>query len=281
MSSVAQDLPIGRSNGSSLALKYLNSAARLWFLLVLAGQLLFVAHIVSFYGRAALAGDLVRWNKPLTVGYVAGDGLGNAALSVHLAMAAMISFAGLLQLIPQIRARFPTFHRWNGRAYIVMAFLASGSALYLQLVRGGLPGGFVQHIGLVLNAVLIMIFALLALRYALARRFDVHRRWALRLFMVVSGVWFFRVGLFFWIIVNHGPVGFDSDKFEGPALTVLSFLQYLLPLAVLELYLRAQRGTTGVTARFAAASVLLVLTVAMGIGLFGHTAFMFSSGVGF
>ncbi len=38
----------------------------------------------------------------------------------------------------------------------------------------------------------------MALRYALARNIDAHKRWAVRTFIVVSGVWFFRVGLMLW-----------------------------------------------------------------------------------
>jgi hypothetical protein len=265
--------------GASLAgRRTLNFTARLWFLTAFVGQLLFVIHIVSFYGRAAIAGDLAHWNKALTVGYVHGDLAGNSALAAHLTAAAMITFGGLLQLIPQIRSRFPTFHRWNGRAYVVMAILGAGSALYLQLVRGGLPGDLPQHSALVINALLIMTFAVLALRYALARQFDSHRRWAMRLFLVVSGSWFFRVGLFFWILINGRPVGFDADTFQGPALVIISFLQFLLPLAVLELYWRAQRSS-GAAGRFAAAGVLLLLTIAMAIGIFGHTMFAVSSGI--
>ena len=92
-----------------------------------------------------------------------------------------------------------------------------------------------------------MVFATLALRYALARDFKTHRRWALRLFMVVNGVWFFRVGLMFWIAVNQGPVGFDPKTFRGPFLSFWAFADYLLPLAILELYLRTKdrAGTRG------------------------------------
>jgi Predicted membrane protein (DUF2306) len=258
----------------------LMAAVRLWFGVAVAGQLFFVAHIVSFYGRAAVAGDFARWNKTLSHGYVAGDHLGNAVMGVHLAMAAFITFGGPIQLIPQIRARFPAFHRWSGRAYIAFAVLASASALYLSLIRGESSGGFFQRAAIDVNAVLILLCAAMALRYALARQFAVHRRWAIRLFLVVSGVWFFRAGLFFWILINHGPVGFNPHTFEGPALVVLGFAQYLVPLTVFELYLRT-RQRAGAAARFAMAALLVLLTVAMGIGIVGHGVFVVTSGVAF
>lgn len=263
--------------GADWALK---AAVRLWFAVVLAGQLFFVAHIVSFYGRTSLAGDFNRWNKVLQVGVVPGDHMGNRMLAVHLAMAALITFAGLLQLTPQIRTRLPTFHRWVGRCYMVFAVLASTSALYLSVIRGGAPGDFLQHATTDLDAILILVFAALALRYALARNFSVHRRWAIRLFLVVSGVWFFRAGLFFWIFINRGPVGFNPDTFVGPAITAVGFTSYLLPLAMFELYWRAQqRGGSG--ARFTIAATLVVLTLVMALGVFAHAMFMVSSGAAF
>ena len=45
-------------------------------------------------------------------------------------------------------------------------------------------GDVVQHVGLSVNAILIMMLcAALALRYALARNFLLHRLWALRLYL--------------------------------------------------------------------------------------------------
>jgi tetratricopeptide (TPR) repeat protein len=100
-----------------------------------------------------------------------------------------------------------------------------------------------------------------------------HRHWALRLFLVVGGVWFFRVGLMFWLLLNKGPVGFDPDAFRGPFLSFLSFVQYLLPLAVLEIYLctRERGGTLG---RLAMSAGLFVLTIARGTGIFAATVGM-------
>ena len=120
--------------------------------------------------------------------------------------------------------------------------------------------------------ILIIIFAVLAFRTAISRDFIAHRRWALRLFLVVNGVWFFRVGLMFWLFVNGGPVGFDMVTFQGPFLTSLSFAVYLgaLPLTILELYLFAQKQS-GAFWKFSVAFLLFVLILVMGIGIFAAT----------
>ncbi|MDB5975298.1 MAG: hypothetical protein JWR07_2058 [Nevskia sp.] len=246
----------------------LKAAAGFWFIVAVIGQLIFVGYIASFYGRSLVEGDLSRWNRIIYHGYIPGDRAGNFALGIHLLMAAMITLSGVLQLIPQLRARAPAVHRWNGRFYILTAFATSIAALYLVWIRGGVVGDLPQHLGVSLDALLIMLCATMALRYALARDFRTHRRWALRLFLVVSGVWFFRVGLMLWFLIFKGPVGFDPITFQGPLPTALSFAQSLLPLAVLELYLRTQ-DRAGPAGRVAMATGLFVLTLAMGAGIAG------------
>ena len=119
-------------------------------------------------------------------------------------------------------------------------------------------------------AVLIMLCAAMALLYALARDFKTHRRWALRLYLVVSASLFIRAGFFLSFILNHGPFGFDPATFRGPFLTFMSFAQYLVPLAVLEIYFRTQEGARA-SGRFAMAAGLLVLTIALGAGIFAVT----------
>jgi uncharacterized membrane protein len=250
----------------------LEAAGTCWFLVAVLGQWIFVVYIVAYYGGALVAGDYGRWGKFLTHGLVPGDHLGNLALATHLATAALITGLGPLQVVPQMRARFPRLHRWSGRAYLVTVLLVSSSALYLVWVRNErVPGDLWQHLGISLDASLILICGALALRAALARRFESHRRWATRLYLAVSGVWFFRVGLMFWLVVNQGPVGFDPKTFQGPFLDFLSFAESLLPLAMFELYWRA-RAHGGPVARTAVSVAVVALTAAMGTGIFA--AFM-------
>ena len=254
---------------SAVAATSLKAAVRFWVAMVVTGQLIFAFTVASFYGRAAVRGDLQVWNRFMTHGYIPGDRAGNLAVVIHLVSAVIINLAGAIQLIPQIRNRAPSFHRWNGRLYIVTAFTISIAGLYMMWVRGS-SGDLSQHLGTTLMAALIMLCAAMALRYALARDFKTHRRWALRLYLVVSASLFIRAVLFLSLFLNRGPFGFDPNTFTGPFLTLLAFAQYLVPLAVLEIYFRAQdRG--GAPGRFAMTAGLLVLTVALGAGIFTVT----------
>lgn len=236
-----------------------------WFAVAIAGQLIFVAYILAFYGSTALRGDFAAWGKVLPRAHIAGDTIGNVALTVHILIAAIVTLGGPLQLIPRLRASFPTFHRWNGRVYASTVVVASLTGLYVVWTRP-LYGSVFQHLGISLNGVLIVLAAALAVRHAMLGQMAQHRRWALRLFLLVSGSWFFRVGLMFWIAANGGPVGFDPTTFSGPALTVLGFLQYLLPLALLELYFLA-RERFGAVGRIAVSGLLVIATLAMGVGI--------------
>ena len=251
------------------AMGALKAVAAFWFIITALGQSLFVLYILGFHGRAIALGQPELMNKVLPKGYVPGDTAGNLALVVHVLFAAFIIGGGLLQLVPQFRIRAPRMHRWNGRLYVTLAVISTLAGT-LMLATRGTVGGPVMHAGMLVDAVLILLFSWLTVREAQAKRLDSHRRWALRLFMTVSAVWFFRIGLMAWLLLNGGPAGFDPGTFRGPFLDVLAFAQYLLPLAVLELYLRARSSANarlqGVTAALLAGATLL-----MCVGIFGAT----------
>lgn len=247
----------------------LDGAAQFWFFVTVTGQWIFAAYVVIFYGGSALRGDFAKWGAVLPRGIIAGDTLGNVLVGLHLAMAAVILIGGPFQLIPTLRARAPGFHRINGRAYVLTACLLSVGGIYIALTRGAI-GAPIQHFAIGLNGVLIIIFAALAVHYARARMIANHRRWALRLFLAVGGVWTFRVGLMLWVVANKGPVGFDMNTFSGPFLTFLSFAQFALPLAVLEVYFKV-RQDGGATQFVLMAAVLIVLTLAIAAGVAAAT----------
>lgn len=251
----------------------LRMAATSWFVVVALGQLMFATYIAGFYGRVTAAGTPQRWNEVMPHGYVAGDVVFNLVLGLHLAFAFVITVGGLLQLVPAIRRARPALHRWSGRAYIVAAAIMASGGLVMVWARGGTVGDVAQHVAISVNALIILVCAATAWRHARARRVDRHRIWALRLFVAVSGVWFFRVGLMAWIVANQGPVGFDQDTFSGPFLTTLACAAYVAPVGMLELYLRAQRSR-GSGAKVAMASALAALTLVMAVGIAAAMAFM-------
>jgi uncharacterized membrane protein len=254
------------TGGKSFADTTLRASAAFWFAVAAFGQWLFVLFIVGFYAVPTLTGNFEAWDKNtfMTHGYVAGDTAGNLAFALHVMMAAVITAGGTLQLIPRIRARAIWFHRLNGRVFIFTAFAISLAGLFLNATRGA---GTFAHIPITINAVLLMFCAGQTIGFARAGDIDAHRRWALRTFMLMNGVWFLRVGMMGWMITKIGLFG-GPKEFDANFYAFWSYGNYLVPLAVLELYFRAQdRG--GPAAKAAVALLILVLTVAMGAGIVG------------
>jgi uncharacterized membrane protein len=248
----------------------LKAAARFWFLVAVIGQWAFFYYIVAFYGPSTFTGNFQAWtkNRFLNKSYVPGDIAGNLAFAAHALLAAVIAFGGAVQLIPQVRERAIWVHRWIGRVFFVTALGLSTSGLYMEWVRGD-RFNMVGAVAISINAVLIILFCVLAWRSARSHEMPTHRRWALRAYLAANAQWFTRVGVFAWIIVNRGPVGI-GDNFDGPFIYFWDFGCYLLPLAVLELYLRAKERA-GPQGRFAMAGSLFVLTLLMSVGIFGFT----------
>jgi uncharacterized membrane protein len=245
----------------------LRNAAAAWFVVAFVGQWLFAWHVAKVYVRTAFAGDFGAWNAHLFVGFVPGDVVGNVALAAHLLIAFVITIGGTLQLIPWLRARAPAFHRWNGRIYIAVAFVTSIAALYMIWTRDTFGGILINDISVSLDAVLIMVFAALALRHAMARRIEIHRRWALRTFTVVSGVWFTRV--FYGLLeMIPGDTPGTADDMSGPTNIAIGFASYLLPLALLELYLFALRSRSGPVKMVTAASLFFAAAITT-LGVYG------------
>jgi hypothetical protein len=243
-----------------------------WFLIAAAGQGAFIWMIIAHYGRQTLAGDLAGWNdKPIIKGYISGDHVGNLMFAAHVLLAAVVTLGGLLQLVPAIRRRAPALHRWNGRLFFVIAYAMALGGLWLTWERHTYLS-LISAVSVSINGALILSFATLAWRMAVARRWDAHRRWAMRAFLVVNGVWFLRVAIMAWVLMSGGGLGMNQTL-SGPADIMLQFGSYLIPLIVLEGYFHAQRSTrSGV--KYGAAGLMIAMTAVTAGGALGAVAFM-------
>ncbi|MEO1475225.1 MAG: DUF2306 domain-containing protein [Pseudomonadota bacterium] len=237
-------------------------AASAWYVPVLVGQFIFVAYIFYAYGGPLLSGDPTGWNEHLSEAWVSGRTTGNSAVAAHLALAVVIHIGGPLQLVPAVRRRFPTFHRWTGRLFVTAVAIAVISGVYMLLVRD--IGAWPLKLGFIAQAVLIVWFTLFAVRHARRREFDVHMRWATRLFLAASSVWFFRVMIMIWFVLTGG-IGIDTSTGTGWFLDFMSIGQFL-PLAVYEVYNWLKAGGTP-SARYAMAGFLWTAAGATTVGV--------------
>lgn len=165
---------------------------------------------------------------------------------------------------------------WDGRATLKAAtrlwFVVTliGQWAFLYYVAGD-PRWDMYFGAHVMLAVVIAFAGTLQLLPAIRERAIGFHRWNGRVFMLtalagsVTGlwmVWMRGAGL-------GGGIGLGANM-EGPMALLFDFACYLLPLAVLELYLRA-RDRGGFGGRIATAATLLASTAYMCVGIFGLT----------
>ena len=245
----------------------LKRAAQFWYLVTALGMWLFVYYIAAFYGPT-LGGDFEAWsaNQMLTHGYVAGDVSGNLMFAGHFLLAAVLTLGGTIQLIPQLRQHAIVLHRWNGRLFMVSALLVTIAGMGLNTLRGVDKHGGSWPSAIDFNGLLILVLATVAWRLARRGQSASHRRWALRTFMVVSGVWFLRLGVSIWILSTATIYG--QPQFVNEFFAVWKWGCFLFPLAVLEVYLSTQMKGTA-TARYLVAALLVALTLLTAAGIFG------------
>lgn len=256
--------PILNARAAEMAGKVLTLSTMLWFVAITAGQAVFAAYIALFYGGATVRGDLHAWNEVIPGRVVDGDAVGFSAIAAHLVLAFVVTVIGPFQLVPGLRARLPKLHHWMGRIYLAAGYAISLGGLYLIWGHRDADDTLLGSAPLTLNALLIITFATMALKNAMGRRIDLHRQWALRLFMAMSGVWFLRVLIMVWV-VTLGADGLGA-RLEGPVGTFLKFACYAFPLVALELYFAARRAALPLL-RWLMAAVIFGLTALMGTGI--------------
>lgn len=202
--------------------------------------------------------------------YHAGDTAGNFAFAAHTIGAGIVAFGGAIQLIPKVRAIAPKFHNINGYVYLITVFFLAISGFYLSWVRGSNPS-FLAAVGTSINGFLILIFAFLTLKTAMARKIANHRKWAIRLFLVSNAQWFLRVGVFAYMI--SGTVVGANPAFGDPFFPFWTFGCFLVPLIAAELYFYASEKRS-IRLKYTAAVVITLLTLFMAVGVFGLTPFL-------
>ena len=258
---------------SKVVQQVLKGASIFCFSSLLVGQWLFFYYIIAFYGFSVINGNLEIWNRFEPLGstpYVAGDFGGNIAFAAHALGAGIVAFGGVLQLMPQIRRRFPVFHKYNGHVYLTTVLALAISGFYLVLIRGTSPN-IQSAIGTSINGLLILSFIYLA--YSSIKKRDIrnHRKWAMRLFFVSNAQWCLRVGVFAYMI--SGTVLGIEPSFGDPFFFMWTFGCFLIPLAILQLYFYANEHKSR-KIKYGASLVVCTATIFMLIGVMGLTPFL-------
>ncbi|WP_252736011.1 DUF2306 domain-containing protein [Aestuariibacter sp. A3R04] len=247
--------------------KVLGWLVKCWVGIILTGQWIFALYILVQFTLPMLTGQLSesRYAYMIT-GYINGETLNNALLLLHVIPVMLISLSGTFQLFPGIRKHYPRFHRINGRVYLSFGLLGAIGGLYLTWVTGSRLSDL-GALGVTLNGLLIPVAVYVAWKAAWQRRFTQHKRFAIHAFILINGVWTFRLLLMGWFMLNQGALG-NSANLDGPADIILSFSSYLLPMVIAELIFKARQSKAASARLIAIISVLFAIIIT----LFGTVA---------
>ena len=229
---------------------------------------LFGLYILAFYAAAAYQGEMNRWNKVLPELYGPSNGTANAGIGLHFAAGGIILILGSIQLIDAIRNRYPSFHRWVGRVCILASVFAGLGGLSFILIKGTI-GGTVMDLGFGLYGLLMLVCATETFRHARARRIELHRAWALRLYALAIGSWLYRMDYGFWILLTDGWG--HQYHFIGPFDQVMAFFFYLPNLLVAEIFIQKIKSKTSLAFNLAGALLLLAINGFLVLGTYFFT----------
>lgn len=260
-----------RVEPSSKAARILSLAVRRLGVLIVAllclSGLQFCLHIALTYVAPLVGGNLESWNDNFLPGLYDADNRGaTGSIGMHFITGAVVMILGCVQLLPALRSHWPRSHRWIGRLYVGLATLTAIGGLGFILLQGTV-GGAVMNIGFGLYGILMIIAAVQTLRYARARKFALHRAWAIRLFVLVIASWLYRL--------EYGLYGLfelsgRTTTFSGWFDQMMAFAFYVPNLVIAELYLRALRPNSSTVLRAAALVALVAAAAVTATGVYSQ-----------
>ncbi|WP_282145417.1 DUF2306 domain-containing protein [Alteromonas stellipolaris] len=262
----------------SAASKLYDTSQKIGFSCLLIAQAFFVSYLIAGYGFTGITQGVSQWNRFNSTAFVAGDSLGNAMYAAHVLLAIVMIIGGSLQLIPAIRRKYKTFHKYNGRLFVTLACSISLAGMYLLLSRGTVGNPLLHGLTAFSGGMVILssFFAIRAIRNA---NVALHQRWALHLFLAANGVLFFRLFIFAWMTL-FGTLGINTANFTGPAVISVSVLSYVAPHIIAQLIWMVNVNATDIAIgnsnrtsllKHLISATLLVVSAIFLIGLFGLT----------
>lgn len=157
------------------------------------------------------------------------------AFYAHIIVTPLVLISGMILMSESIRNRFPSKHRLLGRIHIAaILFIVAPSSLWMAAYAytGQLAGA-----GFMVLTILTAIAAVFGFRSAIARRFQSHRRWMTRCFLLLCSAVVLRLVAGLSIVTDADPV--RSYQFAAWA-------SWIVPLTLFELKERSgifQRAT--------------------------------------
>lgn len=244
--------------------------------------LIFGLYILIFYALALFNGNTNQWNEVLPGLYDDSNRSSTIGIGIHFITGGIILILGCVQLFDKVRTKYPKFHRWTGRVYVLASLFTAIGGLTFIFLKGTI-GGWVMDIGFGLYGVLMIITAIKTIQHARAAQFDQHRAWALRLFALAIGSWLYRMDYGFWLLLADG-YGHTKD-FQGSFDRFMSFFFYIPNLLVAEIFIGKRNVAKTSFMKVLAAILLLFATGIIGLGSYFFTKHLWGpeivEGIGF
>jgi Predicted membrane protein (DUF2306) len=208
---------------------------RTFYFAALVGLMVFGSYIV-LRGTGATFKNFYQWHDlissvPLKT---AADWIANFGFGMHFIMGAVLVLAWPILLSSRIRVRHRLVHRWTGRVYVTAGLLAGVGGLSFILAR---HTGDPAHTAFALWGSVMMLSSVMAYIHARAKRFDLHRAWAIRLFAMVLGSWIFDLEYQAWEDITGG-IGIGENGVPGVFDLAINYLFFVPNLLVAEYFIR-------------------------------------------
>lgn len=147
------------------------------------------------------------------------------AFYVHIFSGPVVLFNGLILLSEYVRRRHGGWHRWLGRVQVVvlLLFVLPSSVVMSRHAFGGWLAG----LSFLLLSAATASCAIIGVVHACRRRYDSHRRWMLRSYVLICSAVSLRL--------ISGAAGLVGGPSPEHAYIVAAWSSWLFPLAAYEL----------------------------------------------
>jgi hypothetical protein len=145
------------------------------------------------------------------------------AFYAHIVTGPLVLLAGLVLLCESLRRRFPRGHRRLGQAYLicVIGFIVPSGLWMSRYAESGTIAG----VGFAALAIVTAVCASMGWRAAIARKFEQHRAWMLRCYVLLCSAVVLRI------------IGGASDLMDLEwTYPLAAWASWLLPLLALEVF---------------------------------------------
>lgn len=189
--------------------------------------------------------------------FEAGKPFSNLSISTHMLFGAALTALAPLQLLMGWSKKWMKAHRIIGYIFTLAAILTSiGGFVYVGI--HGTTGGMPMNIAFSVYGVLLLTATYQTIQFARQKEISKHNEWALRLFILAMGSWFYRICYGFYFTVDPSGSG-HTDDFHGLFDLIMNFGFFIPPLILLEIYFYLnKRGKFNVHPIISSLTVLLV-----------------------